>query len=665
MRNIQNQFNAGELSPRMFGRSDLDKYTAAVETMENFVCTPQGSARKRGGTRFVKEVYNSSEDARLVSFEFSTTQAYMLEFSENRIRVYRNQGIVLESTALTLTAATQADPVVLTTSGTAPTTGEEVYVSGVVGMTELNGKFYRVTNLSGTTFSLQDIDGNDIDGSSYTAYTSGGEAEIVFEITTTYTEDELFELQFAQSADVLYIAHKDHAPAKLTRTAHDNWTLSTITFTAKPSDWTSNNYPRCVSFFEQRLWWAGTPNQPQTLWASKSADFENHTTGSNDEDALEYTIATDKVNSIEWLSPGDVLTIGTAGGEFITSASTTESAITPTNVRIVRQSTYGSKEVEPIRIADVVLFVQRAGHKVRQMKYSFESDTFQAPDLNLLADHIAINGFKELAYQQEPFSILWTIDSRGDLSGMTYLREQDVIGWHRHKLGGTGSLPDGSPKIISIDVIPSYSNERSYEVWMIVERTINGSTRKYVEVLTEGIDDTENKQDAFFIDSGLTYSGSETTTISGLEHLEGETVSILGDGAVLPNATVSNGSITLSVGVTKAQIGLPFIANIRTLPFDIITQLGSQKGIKKRPSEVLVRLYRSLGFSIGPSLTKLDPVFFRTSSDEMDEGIDLFTGEKEISYRTGYTNDAQVYIQSNQPLPLEILSIVFDVQTVG
>jgi len=226
-------FTGGEFSPRLDGRNDLSKYTSACKTLENFVIYPHGSAARRSGTQFVAEVKDSSAKTRLIPFEFSTTQTYMLEFGNQYIRFYKDNGAILESD-VTISGATQADPVVITATGHGYSNDDEIEISGVVGMTELNGKRYRVANKTNNTFEITDIDGNDIDGSGFTAYTSGGTANRVYEISTPYGTNDLFDIKFAQSADVMYLCHPDHEVEKLSRTGHTSWTLADVEFTDGP-----------------------------------------------------------------------------------------------------------------------------------------------------------------------------------------------------------------------------------------------------------------------------------------------------------------------------------------------------------------------------------------------------------------------------------------------
>ena len=296
-------FTAGELSPRMDGRTDLEKYFFGCKTLENMVVHPHGSASRRPGTRYVSEIKDSSAVTRLIPFEFSTTQTYMLEFGNLYIRFYKDNGIITE-TGKTISAITKANPGVVTATSHGYSNGDYVIISGVVGMTELNGRQFKVASVTTHTFALQDMDGNNFDTSSLTTYASAGTAFKIYQITTTYATADLFELKYAQSADVMYITHPSYVIRKLTRTGHTSWSIANVSISGSPSpnlNNASNNYPSCVTFFEQRLVFANTNNNPQSLWFSKSGDYENFTTGTDADDAMIFTIASNQVNAIRCL----------------------------------------------------------------------------------------------------------------------------------------------------------------------------------------------------------------------------------------------------------------------------------------------------------------------------------------------------------------------------
>ena len=740
-------FTGGELSPRLDGRNDLTKYASGCKTLENFVVYPHGAAARRPGTTFVAEVANSANKTRLIPFEFSTTQTYMLEFSNLKMRVYKDRGSVLEGDK-TISGITKANPAVVTATGHGYENGDEVVISGVVGMTEVNSKRFLVANKATNTFELTDKDGTNINSSSFTTYASGGVSNKVFEITTPYTTAQLFDLKFAQSADVMYITHPEHEVEKLSRTAHTAWTLTDVDFTNGPymdanittttlnpgshtvgtgvavvasavtginsgsgflstdvgrllqfgdgygeitavadtlnititiiedlgsatasANWSlgsfsdTTGHPSCVTFFEQRLVFAGTTSQPQTIFFSKSGDYENMDANIGgtvaDDDAIIYTIASNQVNAIRFMTATRTLIIGTAGGEFTVSGGGTDNAITPTNILIKKQSNHGAANVDAIAVGNATLFLQRAKRKIRELAYNFDVDGYIAPDMTILAEHISEGGLTQMAYQQEPNQVIYAVRGDGELIGLTYQREQQVTAWHRHIFGG--AFGSGKAVCESVAVIPTDDTE--YEVYVIIKRTINGATRRFVEYINN-FDFTETDNTTFnFLDSALAYSGSAVTTISGLDHLEGQTVSVLANGATHPDKTVSSGSITLDRSSTNVKVGLSYSSILQTMRLDAGSQNGTSQGKTKRIYEITIRLYESVGVEVGESLDNMERIPFRTSSDPMDQGIPPFTGDKAVEFRGNYDTDGFIFVRQTQPLPLTILSLYPELQT--
>jgi len=545
--------------------------------MENFLVHPQGAATRRVGTQFIDEVKDSSKKTRLIPFEFSTTQTYILEFGNQYIRFFKDKGQIL----------------------------------------------------------------------------SGGSA---YEIASPYLEAELFEIKFAQSADVMYLVHPNHNVRKLSRTGHTSWSLATVSFSGSPSlpISGSNNRPSCVSFYEQRLAFAGTNNNPQTIWFSKAGDYENFTTGTNADDAMIYTIASNQVNAIRYLKAQRTLVVGTSGGEFTVSADGTDASITPTNVTIKKQSSYGSANVDAVAAGNAILFLQKAKRKIRELAYNFDSDSYVAPDLTILNDAVTESGIVQMEWQQEPDNILWCVRDDGQLAALTYQRSEAVVSWHRHILGG--SFGSGNAVVESIASISGVLNED--ELWCIVKRTINGSTKRYVECFSDFNFDETDATDFKFLDSHLTYSGSATTSLSGLSHLEGQTVSILADGSVHANKTVSSGSITLDRSVTKAVVGLSYDSVLQTMRIEGGAAEGTSQGKTKRISKVVLRLFETVGVKVGPSLSNLETIPFRTTSSNLSAPVEtLLEGDKEIEFNDDFNSDGFIFIKQDQPLPASILAI--------
>lgn len=412
----------------------------------------------------------------------------------------------------------------------------------------------------------------------------------------------------------------------------------------------TTGFPAQVGIYEQRLCFANTLTQPQTIFFSSAGLFTDFTPGIEATDSITYTLGSNEVNVIQYMVASRLLVIGTSGGEFVVSSGSNEDVLKPTNIQIRRQANYGSSGVEPVSVGSAVLFVQRANRKVRELVYNFDTDSYYAPDLTLLAEHITEGEIKEIVWQQEPDSVLWARLGDGSMCAMTYRREEEVIAWHRHTLGGSGVVE-------SIVVTSSQGGDDL--LYMIVKRTINGATKRYIEKLSS-LQELSDVEDALFADSHLTYSGSSTSSLSGLAHLNGQVVSVLGNGIAQSNKTVSNGSITLDSAVTKACVGLPFSSTLKTMRMDSGGVEGTSQAKTKRIREVTTRFLNTVGAKIGPDVNNLKFVNFGQTTTAK---TDLFTGDKTVEFHGDYETDGFIVVKQDQPLPMTILAIMPLLQT--
>jgi hypothetical protein len=348
-----------------------------------------------------------------------------------------------------------------------------------------------------------------------------------------------------------------------------------------------------------------------------------------------------------------VLTIGTTGGEYVLTA-TSDGPVTPTTTLIRKYSNYGSAAIEPVQVADVTLFVQRGGRKVREFRYvgDINVSAYQAPDITIVAEHITAGGLLSFAYQQEPDGIVWAIRADGTLLGVTYRREEEVVAWHKHIIGGEY---DGGQAIVeSIATLPSDTGED--ELYMIVKRTINSVTKRYVEQMRP-FDFGGVTTGAFFVDCGLRYDGTATGTLSGLYHLEGETLNVLANGATHPDREVTDGGITLAYNSTTAAVGYGYTSSMQTMRIEAGSADGTSQGKPKRIHAITLRLLETVGIEVGNSSSENDRIFFRDSSMPMDQAVPLFTGDKDIEFPGGYDEDDRLYVRQTQPLPMSVLAL--------
>ena len=402
-------------------------------------------------------------------------------------------------------------------------------------------------------------------------------------------------------------------------------------------------------FNEERLMFGGATQNPSRIDGSKTASFETFTPGANDDDPVAYTIASNSVSAVKWLASTEKLHVGTLTMEGVVKADTLDNALTPSNIEVRKQSKAGSSGLRPIEAGAAILFVQRHGKKLREITFSIEQDKFIATDRTLRADHITIGGIVDIAYQQEPWSIVWAVRADGVLLGFTYLEEEQVFAWHRHPIGGTDAFVE------AVSVIPGANED---EVWITVKRTINGATKRYIEYLEEAIPISGALvEDAFYVDCGLTYSGASATVISGLGHLEGETAQILSEGAVVASKVVTGGSITLDSATTKAQIGLPIACRLKTVPLEGGSREGLSQGKLRQFDRVTVRLLNSLGCKIGQPGGSMEEVTSRRGTDLMDAAVPLVTGDELASFTGDYDTNGQILVTQDLPLPCTVVSM--------
>lgn len=675
---IQGSFNAGEWSPLLHARSDLAKFGNATALLQNWLPTVQGPVQRRPGTKYVAEVKDSSKATRLVPFEFSTTQAYIIEFSDQFLRFYRDRGQIVSGTPYQIAspyleadlfeiAYTQsADVLYLAHPSYAPRkltrTG---HTSWTLSTIDFQDGPYLPTNTTTTTLTP--------------AASTGTGVTLTASAVTGINGDTGF-----QTTDVGRLVRIKNGGnwgwAKIA--SRSSTTVVTIDIevavgTSAVTDWRlgvwsdTTGYPATVAFFEDRLWWGGGVDYPQRLDGSRTGDYENfaptETDGTVvDDNAVSYTLGSSQVNAIRWMVDVEKgMAVGTVGGEWILRPSSSSEALTPTNVKATRSTALGSAYIQPVRSTDAVLFVQRSGKKLRELAYVFERDGFSAPDLSLLSEHLFTSPLTQIALAREPQPILWCTRQDGLLLGLTYDREQDVVGWHRHVIGGYSDAGNTTAaKVESVAVIPTPDGTAS-ELWMVVERYINGGTKRYVEYLTPTFEHETAQEDAFYVDSGLTYDSTATSSISGLDHLEGETVTVLSDGATHPDKTVASGAITLDRDGSVVHAGLAYNSDLQTLQLEAGASDGTAQGKRKRVNRVMVSVYRSLGLTMGPdaSTLYLPGEMGRSASDALDTAVPLKTLTIEAPWDGGYDFDAQMYFRASAPLPVTITAVMPHVVT--
>lgn len=519
-----------------------------------------------------------------------------------------------------------------------------------------DGKIYGVSNLTGTAIVRSDW--------TYPTHEEGTVRVLniprsnYFDAVYLHDSSCIVKITGYTSSTVVTVTIvKNHMPDSIIREGTSLW---------EEGAWSSfRGFPSAITLHEQRLWGAAPPDDPQTIWFSRTAGFLNFLDGAEDDHAGSYTIVSDRADPILWMSSGKTMIVGTASGEFSVAASSRGEKLTPSNVTIKLQATRGSSVVRPVRVDDSVLYGQREGNssndslKMRQITYAFSSDSYNSSDRTIISDHITYPGFDTIAYQVTPDAMIWVRRSDGVIPALTYEAEQEVAAWQR------AIVPTGTAaKVLNIETLPGDDGDILY---CLVSRTINGATRVHVEKLSQIFTYNDAKEDATCVDSWLTYSGSATTTITGLWHLEGESVDALADGSKVLDLTVTNGTVTLPIAASKVTVGLRYKAIIETLDLDVAAQQGTAKSRPGRVSQVFLQLLFSLGGWVGTAADKMTPIKYRTPSDVMGSSPDLFSGllKDGVSLPSAWDRKRIIRIEHDEPYPFMVNGLAAELTTNG
>ncbi|MNJ26359.1 hypothetical protein D3C77_208370 [compost metagenome] len=770
---IQPSFSAGEMAPATFARVDLGRYYTGLRTCRNFVVLPEGGVQNRSGTKFITEVKSSTARTRLIPFQYSTEQTYILEFGNLYIRFITNGGQVVSGAtpyeiASPYTTAqlrdlkfTQsADVMTIVHPSHAPrelsrlaptnwTLTAIVFEPGIAAPTGLTASpraggsgdttpyQYKVTSVSSVSEgSVESWASNTANVSSWDdkpGATLSWAAVTGADHYNVYKNRGTGRFGFVGQSDTTSFSDVNITPDG----------ENTVPIGYNP--FTGGNNPSVVGYFQQRMVFAASASSPQTVWMSRTGDFHNfgYSEPNKDDDGIEFIIASRQVNKIRHLVSLRELLALTSGAE-IAIAGSSDSGVTAENVSAVEQSYFGCSDVIPAIYANTALYIQARGGKLSTLAYNYVSDGFQPQDVSVLSSHL-LRGYmiEDQAFTLAPNGVLWMVRNDGALIGFTFLPDQQVYAWHRHDTDGevesVASVPEGDEDVL----------------YLIVRRTVNGATKRYIErmesrQLTKYESGEYAYDRAFFVDCGLTYDGRQpgtatltggtdwkypnpltltassapftagmvgrslvmygggseenigdlltvritaftsasvvtvepqtivpeslrgtsatrwgiaATTITGLDHLEGKTVSALADGNVVPNAVVASGSITLDGPALVAHVGLPITADFETLD---ITLQNNQAflGAKKRVNGVSVLCQESRGIFAGPDSGHLRE-FKQRSTENYGEPIKLLTGRAEILIDAKWDESGRVFIRQSDPLPLTILGVMPNVQSGG
>lgn len=427
----------------------------------------------------------------------------------------------------------------------------------------------------------------------------------------------------------------------------------------------TTGWPNTAEWSEDRLWCAGSESFPDLVAGSVTGAYEtfSQTDGQGvvlDDSAVVFRLNSRKLSRVRWLSADDKgLVIGTGSEEYSLKGKGGD-ALTARNPDAKPATRRGSDFVEPVRIDSQLLYVQRGGRQVREFAFVYEADNYRSPSMSQLATHIGAVPFRDMAYAQEPYSIVWMRRDDGTVVGLTYNRDEGVVGWHRHDFGGL---------VDSIAVVPQADGLQD-ALWLCVVRTINGEQRRFIERLSRFWDFDTLIEDAHFVDCALRYAGAATLTVTGLHHLEGEEVYGLADLKPVGPLTVTDGTVTLPFSAENVILGLGFDAYVELQRLEAGAADGTAQGKTKRIHSVAVHVWRSYGGEVGVYNHERDeyvmePLKYETRSDFIEDPT-LYTGTlAPVTVTPGYDLDGLVKFMRprHTPLPLNIAAILPQLHT--
>jgi hypothetical protein len=685
---IQSAFTAGELSPRLMSRTDLKGYKEGAQAMLNCIPVSQGPCYSRGGTYHTQRLQNR-QTARLIPFPVKPDEAYMMVFYGNKILVLQesglpasgnmlvngrfqqlgtgwtvytgtggNQGTVTFAIGTCLLDATAANPAAVRQS-VASVVGHQMTLA-VTSFTRLNPTIRIGTSAGGSQIGTYNMGTRAVYQVSFLATAATTWIEIsqdagspgnsiissvglidddavvplpASELTGPYFDNALQGIQYEiqPAGNVMYLVHPLVPPQKITYTSPGVFSIETITFTAPPTEWATDNYPGTLTFSDGRLWLAGCPDNPSKIWASKSGVYTDFTIGTAADAALAYAIA--KSGTIRWIKGVKSLLIGTDNTEFVISSK--DGVITPSDITIEPQSAYGSLATSPLPIGNQILYIGSDGRKLRAMGYRFEESGWVSTDMTFPSEHITKGKIYEMAWAQNPDNVIWMATLDGGMVGCTYDRPNSLIGWHRH------NFTDG--RLMSIAALRFIGTDFT---WCAVRYVVNGINEIHICIMSTLGAST------IYTDNTLRFeSATATTLITGLGYLEGYTVQVVGDGSVQSDKVVTGGQITADRACKVFLVGLKMPRRLETMPVEAAAEPQASETAMKRFNKIYVRTLESLR----PIINGVRPPT-RHPSTPMDTP-DPWTSEDIQVMNLGWNRKESLIIEEDLPIPFTIISI--------
>ena len=644
---IQTNFTTGEVDPLLKSRIDINQYYNALDQARNVLIQPQGGIERRPGLQFIFEVpsaANPQNGMKLVPFEFSTTQSYMLLFVHNRMYIFKNKELVtninssgndyltttIGSTVLATMDHTQsADTLIVVQEDMAP---KKIVRGGAHNswtISDISFEFIPKFNFTSSETTInQTITPSAVDGN--ITITAGGSVFTSSHVNQfVEANDGMGRARITRFVSATSVEAVVEIPFFNTSAIASGGTFLDTGY--EDSFSTSKGFPRTCTFHEGRLYFGGVKSRPNTIFASRVARFFDFNPGEAlDDDSIELTISTDSTNAITGMFSGRDLQIFTKGGEFFLPQSTLD-PITPTNVVVNGATRRGSKEgIKPVGAESGTLFIQRAGKSLREFLFSDVELSYISNNISLLSSHL-LKSPSDMALRKATSTtdgdlLLIVNETDGSLATYSILRGQNVI-------APSLSTTDGEFVNVGVDVD---------QIYFTVKRSISSSDKYYVECFND-----DNTTDSAKLLSGS--SKPSTTTVTGLSHIEGKTVKVIADDQMQLDKTVSSGQITLdAVPTTYVEIGLNYTPTIKTLPVELKLSSGNIVAQKKRIVEATANLYLSQNLTLN-------------GNDLLFVAGDFFTGKKRKKPMLGYDRDGQMTFSQSAPLFFTLLGVEYKV----
>lgn len=673
--NWQPSFAGGVLGPGLHGRVDIAKYQVGLKTGLNIFIHPHGGFSNRSGTRFVGYAKDQAQAQRLLPFERDETTSYVLALNGGAMRVVREGQLLLSGSVayelsvpygsgdlaklqyvqsvdvmylahmehaprkLMHTGPTSWSIAGVTTSPATPIPGAPIITS--LGTPDGKVYRYRVSAVVDGVEGMPSAEG--VITNARDIRKEGAQNTIIWPLMTP--EPDEFRIYRLRGGIWGYIGFTNGSTLTMIDDNIDPDTSLTVrkpvTIFDGPGD-----YPGVVTLTQQRLIWGGSQNQPETIWGSVVGDYENYSRAeiTKADDRFEIDISGEKLNRVMGLVGMQELVALTGSGEYGIGAQ--NGVISATEPRQVRYGASGSNGVRPLLVGDSILYVDRSGRHVRDLRYSFESDGYAGNDLSVFVNHFLTgHTLQDWTYCHSPYGIVWVVRSDGAVLSLTYKREQEVWAWCEHDFGGR------------VESVCSVHEDGYDALYLSVVRTLGGVERRCIERHCNRII-MDSPMDGCFLDCAVSQFGDFLTdTIVGLEHLEGERINVLADWDVFEGVLVEDGKAVLPVLFKEAHAGLPYLSVGETLPLYVDLQgTGSSRGLPVKASKVFVQVEKTRGIELYTTEGKLGTEMIQTEFDLADR-IPLYTGLWSFDLYPDWNAQGTIRVEQRYPLPMTVLGL--------